>query len=104
MLSGGDADALDQITNWDALEETLADLSWVPHTSINIVLEGTENFYRRDQQSFRKLLNLLEIVGTSWAEPVSEGEWWDRGAVPFRVYVDAGRSKSFPFSFPTVTA
>ncbi len=71
-----------QITNWDAFEEATGDLSWVPHKSINIVVEGTDSFYRRDPQSFRRLVDIIEAVGPTWAVPVSEGEWWDRCAVP----------------------
>jgi hypothetical protein len=92
-----------EVTNWDALDETLNDLSWVPHTSINIVLEGAESFHLRDRQSFRTLLDIVESAGPVWAEPVSDGEWWDRAAVPFRVFVDAPASKGFPYRFPNVT-
>ncbi|MBO0145472.1 barstar family protein [Agrobacterium sp. Ap1] len=89
-----------EITNWDALDEALGDLSWLPHTSINIVLEGAETFYRHDQQSFRTFLDIVENAGATWAVPVAEGEWWDRGAVPFHLYVDAKTSEHFPFKFP----
>lgn len=89
-----------EITNWDALDEALGDLSWLPHTSINIVLEGAETFYRHDQRSLRTFLDIVETAGATWAAPVSEGQWWDRGAVPFHLYVDAKTSKDFPFRFP----
>lgn len=92
-----------EITNWDALDEALGDLSWLPHASINIVLEGAESFYRHDQQSFRTFLDIIETAGATWAEAVSEGEWWDRGAVPFHLCFDARTSKNFPFRFPNVS-
>lgn len=91
-----------EITNWDALDEALGDLSWLPHASINIVLQGAETFYRHDQQSFCTFIDIVEAAGSTWAEPVSEGQWWDRGAVPFHLYVDARTSKNFPFRFPNV--
>jgi hypothetical protein len=89
-----------QITNWDALEETLADLSWLQPTSIDIILSGAEIFSTRDPQAFHELISLLEAVGKEWAKPVTDEDWWDRNAIPFHVYVPKAPNKRSRFTFP----
>lgn len=89
-----------ELTNWDALDEALADLSWLKPNSINLILEGVGIFSRRDQQSFHALTSLLNAVGEEWAKPVTDGEWWDRPSVPFNVYVRRDVNQRFQFNFP----
>ncbi|TNM62796.1 barstar family protein [Aliirhizobium smilacinae] len=91
-----------EIPNWDALDEALADLSWLRLNSINIVIVGAPAFSRRDQRSFQALMTLLNSVGEEWARLVTDGEWWDRNAVPFHVYVEREASERLPFSIPAL--
>ncbi|TNM65192.1 barstar family protein [Aliirhizobium smilacinae] len=91
-----------EIANWDALDEALADLSWLRPNAINIVLAGAAAFSRRDQLSFRALLTLLNVAGEEWARPVTDGEWWDRNAIPFHVYIEREATECLPFAIPAL--
>lgn len=72
--------------NWPALDECLADLSWMPAvTRVLIIVDALQVLADEDDESLALLIDVLARVGESWATPVVLGEPWDRPAVPFHV-------------------
>ena len=72
--------------NWDALQECLTDLSWLPG-DIYVVLIERANWLLEGgiADELRKFANSMNHAGAAWASPVERGESWDRPAKPFHV-------------------
>ncbi len=92
-----------EIRNWDAFADTLTDLAWLDHGSFNFIIEGAESFFRRDPNTFRLMLNMVRTAGLAWSRPISEGQAWDRGPIPFHIYLDGQTGRHFPVRYPRVT-
>jgi hypothetical protein len=71
--------------NWAALDECMADLSWLHADAFALVVGDAEQLLIDDDDQLPTLLGLLNRVAAEWAEPVASGEAWDRPAVPFHV-------------------
>jgi RNAse (barnase) inhibitor barstar len=72
--------------NWDALEECLADLAWLPPGPYTIVIARASEFLNDGSRDERELfLRLVKNVASEWATPIRSGEAWDRPAVPFHL-------------------
>jgi RNAse (barnase) inhibitor barstar len=76
--------------NWDALNECITDLSWVPAQRYVLVLvDAVAVLADTPPRSLEVLTRILEHAGEEWARPISVGEAWDRPAVPFHVVLQA---------------
>lgn len=73
--------------NWDALDECISDLEWIPApwyvlfvTDAHLVLPEKEN-------DFRIFVTLLSHVAATWVQPVPpNSDWrWTHDAIPFHV-------------------
>ncbi len=53
--------------NWDALEEMLADLSWLPAAGYVILLEGFEQLAHSDPANWHTLLSIWQETTAVWA-------------------------------------
>ncbi|MQA02027.1 MAG: hypothetical protein GEV07_04655 [Streptosporangiales bacterium] len=74
--------------NWAAFDECLTDLDWLGYDVpgyVVIVRHTSQLLADEDQQAFDELLGLLDEAGEEWAQPVQDGEWWDRPGRPFHV-------------------
>ncbi len=72
--------------NWDAFEECLLDLSWLPPGPYAVVVEhAAELLADAPPEEFALFIRLIENVATQWALPVGRGERWDRPAVAFHL-------------------
>ena len=69
--------------NWDALEECLADLEWLPAKGYVLVLDNADELLADSPDDYRTFIELLKDVAEEWAAPRS-GQW-ARPAVPFHV-------------------
>ena len=70
--------------NWDALDECLVDLSWLPAPAYVLLIDSALDVLR--EESVEQLETLLRILGraaSEWAVPIALGEPWDRPAAPF---------------------
>lgn len=76
--------------NFAALDECLADLDWLPMGAglVLRVTEPSEVLADEDDEALRVLVSILAGARATFAEPVAEGEWWDRPAIPFHVVLD----------------
>lgn len=72
--------------NWAALDECLADLSWLPaKTYVLLVRDSMELLTAESPHQFEVFLKVLKAAASEWAEPVEAGQPWDRSEVPFHV-------------------
>lgn len=69
--------------NWDALDECLADLEWLPGAGYVFVIRHALNTLQNDDDAFQTLLQVLDSSGREWACPIAVGEYWDRPPIPF---------------------
>jgi RNAse (barnase) inhibitor barstar len=72
--------------NWDALNECLADLSWLPGSAYTVVI-GQASFLldNEKQNEFETFLRVIGYVAEEWSGPVDVGEFWDRPETPFHL-------------------
>lgn len=75
--------------NWDALEECLTDLGWLPARGYVLVVTDADRLLWRRPTEYRTFIGILEAAAREWAGPHSEG----RAPVPFHTLlaVPAGR-------------
>lgn len=72
--------------NWDALDECLADLGWLPRThGFVLVIVDAGRVLEAEPDLLRVFVDSLVRAADEWSRPVAEGEWWHRPAVPFHV-------------------
>ena len=69
--------------NWDALEECLADLEWLPAKGYVLVIDNADELLADSPDDYRTFIQLLTDVAREWAAPRS-GQW-PRPAAPFHV-------------------
>jgi len=69
--------------NWDAFEELLADLSWLPAAGYIILVTDAEHVLVRDDRDYATFLDVLETAGREWAAPPAGVR--PRPPVPFHV-------------------
>lgn len=82
--------------NWDAMDDCLTDLSWMEFKRFFLIIPNAEKIFIREPKEFDTFLDVLKITGEYWGTPVNDGEWWDRGAIPFHtmlVYADDVKPK-----------
>lgn len=72
--------------NWDALDECLSDLEWLPRRSgFVFVIADAGRVLEAEAGLLRVFVGSVVRAADEWARPVADGEWWDRPAVPFHV-------------------
>jgi RNAse (barnase) inhibitor barstar len=67
--------------NWDALEECLADLEWLPAKGYVLVLTDGEQVLRDDEEGYATFLEVLNDAGEAWAS--GQGGMGSMRATPF---------------------
>jgi len=73
-------------TNWDAFEDCMTDLQWVPASAYAVLLENIEEFAHRAPRDFGTALRILEAAA----------EFWSDHGVPFHVLVAGAQTASAP--------
>jgi Barstar (barnase inhibitor) len=66
---------------WDALEDCLTDLEWLPGTGYRVLILAADRLLAREPASYAALVALLEDVGRAWATGATGHP--GRGPVPF---------------------
>lgn len=69
--------------SWDALDERLTDMEWLPGTGYLLLINHPLKVLEHDSASFSTLMRILEAAGREWSQAISEGAHWDRPPVPF---------------------
>lgn len=90
--------------NFNALSEALTDLDWLEFSKLVLVIENFESVLADEKQDVRlAALELFRNVAKEWSHPISVGEAWDRGPIPFHVVChDSKFDKSAIPSIPLI--
>jgi hypothetical protein len=76
--------------NWDALDECLSDIEWLPITvGISLIIHDPLEVLADCDGGLEVFTRILNTAAQTYAEPIALGEWWDRPAVPFHVVLHA---------------
>jgi RNAse (barnase) inhibitor barstar len=79
--------------NWDALEECLADLEWLPARGYVLLLTEAELILSEDEEDYATLLEVLSDAGEAWGS--GQGGMGSQKARPFHaVLAVSEREKS----------
>ena len=73
--------------NWDALEECLADLEWLPAKGYVVLITDAQSVIPDDDEEYETLLEVLNDAGEAW----SKGQTPDGRRAPFHVYFGVSR-------------
>jgi hypothetical protein len=77
--------------NWDALEECLADLEWLPAKGYTVLIADAQSVMPEDEEGYETLLEILNDAGEAW----SKGQTAGGRRAPFHVFfVVTGQDKS----------
>jgi hypothetical protein len=66
---------------WDALEDCLTDLEWLPAQGYRLIILAADRLLAREPADYATLIALLEDVGRAWGTRATGHP--GRGAVPF---------------------
>ena len=66
---------------WDALEDCLTDLGWLPGAGYRLVVLATDRLLARDPAGYTMFVALLDDVGRAWGTATTGHP--GRGAMPF---------------------
>ena len=73
--------------NWDALADSLCDLSWLRAPGYALLVDGVEHLRDADEASFDTLLALLEDASAEWA--TQEVPFWAFLSLPDEEFAGA---------------
>lgn len=79
--------------NWDAWDECLADLDWLPATQYVFFVTNVDALLSDTGNDFTVFISILEKVAKEWARPVDQPSSETRSAVSFRVVFHSEAAK-----------
>lgn len=73
--------------NWEALNECLADLDWLPKSRGYVlgITRPLDLLVDADRDQLLTFSKVLRYTKDDWARPIHRGDWHDRPAKPFHV-------------------
>src|SRR5205814_8870319 len=80
--------------NWDAFEELLADLEWLPAKGYLLIVTDADELLAEDSDDYDTFIEITKDVAKEWATP-RHGES-ARSAVPFHVRLGVPRRRAVP--------
>ncbi len=75
--------------NWDALEECLADLEWLPSKGYVLLITDAEAVIPNDEEEYETFLEILNDAGEAW----SKGQTASGQSAPFHVFFAVSEQK-----------
>ena len=90
--------------NWDALEECLTDLEWLPGKGYVLLVTAAEQILTDDEEEFATFLEVLSDAGEAWAS--GQAGSGDKRAKPFHTVLavsERDQSKRAHWGIPQVT-
>lgn len=91
--------------NWDALEECLADLEWLPGKGYVLLFTNAELILPNDEEDFATFLEVLSDAGEAWAS--GQGGPQAKRGTPFHTILTVSereKSKLMHWGLPQVSA
>ena len=67
--------------NWDAFEECIRDLEWLPAQGYLVVVMNADKLLGQDRQDRDTFIEIMRAAGADWANPRDQ----NRSGVPFHV-------------------
>jgi hypothetical protein len=77
--------------NWDAFEECLADLEWLPAAGYVLAVTDADQILADAPEDYRTFIEIVENVAREWA--TARRGAWPRAAVPFHVCLVVPRGR-----------
>lgn len=71
--------------NWDAFDECITDLEWLPARGYVFAITLTDLLLRDADEDLQVLVRLLEKASAEWATPQENDQESQRQAVPFHI-------------------
>jgi RNAse (barnase) inhibitor barstar len=71
--------------NWDALDECLNDLDWLPGNAYLIIVSDASSMLSEDPGQLDTLVKVLKRTCAEWAAGRIEGKPWDTAPTPFKI-------------------
>ena len=73
--------------NWPAFNECLADLDWLSARTgfVVVVYEAAQLLQDEPPEEMAAFVRAIQNAAATFGQPVDDGEWWDRPALPFHV-------------------
>lgn len=83
--------------NWAAFRDCMSDLDWLPFEPgvVVLVYDADEVLVDAHPAELPTFVRTLATAAEEFAEPVNEGEWWDRAPVPFHVVLQGHDEDDF---------
>ena len=72
--------------NWDALDDALRDLAWLPASGYVLLFDGASELRDADETSFDTVLEILDEAATDWAD--HDVPFWAFLALPEEEFED----------------
>lgn len=75
------------VANYAGFEDWMRDLSWLKSKPSGwvVIIKQEARLLAREPHQRSKLIEALATIAADWAQPIENGEWWDRPPVPFHV-------------------
>jgi RNAse (barnase) inhibitor barstar len=90
--------------NWDALDECITDLEWMPAHGYLILINNADEVLANAEGKYDVLLRVLKRAGEEWATP--QAGQWRRPAIPFHVLLivtEEKKAKRSKWNLPETT-
>lgn len=79
--------------NFNALDECLTDLEWLPAEGYLIVIKHAEFLLCNEPlDTLESLLSVFSDTGEEWSTDVAEGNPWDRKALAFHILLEVSEN------------
>jgi len=79
--------------NWNAFDECITDLSWLPADVYILIITNSEALLsEEDEEQLIALTGILQNVGEEWSRPVETSEWGSLPPVPFHIIFQSSES------------
>jgi len=92
-----------RLDNWDAFIDATRTMDEITLHRDGCVtfIRNADDCLRSEKNGLVRFGNVLESLGLEWSQPVSDGEWWDRGPKAFHtVFLFRCKPPSMPNAAP----
>ncbi|MGI9412377.1 MAG: barstar family protein [Hyphomicrobiales bacterium] len=92
-----------RLENWDAFIDVMRTVDEITLHRDGCVtfIRNADDCLRSEKNGLVRFGNVMETLGLEWSQPVSHGEWWDRGPKAFHtVFLFQRKPRSMPNAAP----
>ncbi|WXR62059.1 barstar family protein [Peptostreptococcaceae bacterium AGR-M142] len=70
--------------NWEALEDCINDLDWLPSDNYTILIKDAHNILKYEYDNFKVLIRILKTASKEWVEGISYSDY-PKEKTPFHI-------------------